>query len=74
LTYLKTVPEETPCQTNPFASLSGIYEAARDASQAMSPEERAQDWLHNKPSMSGSDSQRKPDTYVSPVSGRLVQI
>lgn len=72
--YLGPVPEKASCQINPFAGLSAVYEAAKVASQQMSAEERTEDWLHNKPSMSGSNSQRKPAVYVSPDSGRLVQI
>lgn len=72
--HLQTVPDAQPIQPNPFASLSEIYEAARKASQEMTLEERVQDWIQNKPSASGSNSQRQPDTYVSPVTGHFVRI
>jgi len=74
IAYLQNVPDSPPIQPNPFASLSGIYEAARKTSQQLTLEKRIRDWTRNKPYASGSNSQRQPDTYVSPVTGHFVQI
>ena len=60
--------------SNPFAPFAAVYRAAAKKSRAMSAEELMKDWLHTKPSESGSASLRGPDTYVSPVSGHLIRI
>jgi hypothetical protein len=59
---------------NPFAHLVLAYEEAKRESQAMTVEERMEDWLQTKQSGNGSGARGVVDFYVSPVSGALFRI
>ena len=72
--YIDPVAENTSnAKTkNPFEKLLPLYEKAWADSLKLSDEEADLDWIQNKQSATGSQSE--PVTYVLPVSGRLVRI
>ena len=74
--FTSTVPENpsNAKNPNPFASLLPLYEQAREASLKTSEEAAALDWIQNKPSKNGSNSQSAPVTFVLPISGSLLRL
>jgi len=59
---------------NPFAGLLPLYERAKEESLKISEKDAKRDWIQNKPSKNGSNSQSAPVTFVLPVSGDSVRI